>query len=335
MPHSTKPTPTGAHGDEAELEIASTSTPPSAPPIIIVAAHEDDITIGMAGTLHRLCQGDQEDVLNILGGIHHKEDTKEHFGVRRFFKSLMHSTPTTHRRPVYVLLTSNGYDEKLIHIFSGKQECTWHKEKHNFGFSPEQTNWARKIEVSALLQRAGVDKTFIANDGEGLDNRLAETNATKYTNEMERILRIYAHQFPGATWFLISGAYDPINGDASQGPHPAHKALWDVAHRLRVTDDPSSRGFAPSRTFFYRVYEYMRGEKAGETARIPVELDSETLLAKQKLLDEHKLYVPEAYRLATGYHSYPELIDKSYLTAMEWFDRMEVGETVVAPTVAK
>ncbi|KAJ3279919.1 hypothetical protein HK104_001070 [Borealophlyctis nickersoniae] len=306
-----------AEKDQAELEFATTSRlpPGSPPPIIIVAAHEDDITIGLAGTLHRLCVGDQEAVLKEVAGV----PQEKHHGVRQTLHSLIHKKT---RQPVYAVILSDGRDEKLYHLFNGKQRCEWHNETHQFGFSHEQVNWARKIEVAAILQRAGVDKTFLVNDTEGLDNALAERNPAEYTDEVTRVLKIYAHQFPGATWFLISGKHDGINGDPSK-PHPAHQALWDTAYRLRTTS-PNTPGFHPTRTFFYRVYEYMRrGADLGLTAGIKVDLDPAAFETKKRLLDEHKLYDPRAYRYATGYHSYRELIDRASEVPVEFFDRME------------
>jgi hypothetical protein len=83
----------------------------------------------------------------------------------------MKSDPEEQRRPIHVLLLSDGSDQKLHKLFSGQMRCEWHNnEIHDFHMTPEQVNWARKVEFIAALQKLGVDKLFIANDALGIDN---------------------------------------------------------------------------------------------------------------------------------------------------------------------
>lgn len=237
-------------------------------PAIFYAPHQDDEAIGMAGAIRE-----------------HKDA----------------------RRPVYLVLLTNGINSDVLNILNGVVECPWHQIGHNFQLTMEQMMWARKVEFVASAGRLGVDKIFILDDGQGFDDVEPYTNYGNFVNRLIDTIKRFEAEFPGASHKLVSGRLDLLPDGTT---NPTHQACWDAATLLRnqITDFR-----------FYRIYVYFKNA-ASRTSQFQLYLTPGWQAAKRAALDEYKLFNPDAGRFAVGYHSVSQLIDAAFNDDKEYLD---------------
>lgn len=237
-------------------------------PAIFYSPHPDDEALGMAGAIRE-----------------HKEAG----------------------RPVYLVLLTNGINSGMLNILNGETFCEWHKIYHHCALTMEQMMWGRKVEFAASARCLGVDKVFIVEDGQGLDDCEAYEHYDRFVDSVTDIIREFETKFPGASHKLISGNLD-IYPDGTK--NPTHQACWDAAMRLRdqITDFR-----------FYRVYVYWKPEKE-RTSDYQLTLKPDWKAAKRAALRQYKLFNPRAGRFAVGYHSVADLIDAASKADKEYID---------------
>lgn len=210
-------------------------------------------------------------------------------------------------RPVYLVLLTNGINQGLLDILNGRVYCGWHQTYHNYQLTMEQLMWARKIEFVASAKRLGVDRTYIVEDGQGLDDVEPYLDYAGFLTRVTKIIQRFESEFPGASHKLVSGKLDAWP-DGSR--NPTHVACWDAAISLRnqITDFR-----------FYRVYAY--GHPLNDrNAGFILNLESSWLDAKREALNQYKFFNPDAGRFALGYHSVPTLIDAAFEDGKEYLD---------------
>lgn len=237
-------------------------------PAIFYSPHQDDEAIGMAGAIRE-----------------HKDAG----------------------RPVYLVLLSNGLNSGLLDILNGRIFCSWHQTYHDCQLTMEQLMWARKIEFVASGKRLGVDRIYIVEDGQGLDDGEPYSDYRNFVTRVTNIILRFEANFPGASHKLISGSLDAWT-DGSK--NPTHTACWDAALSLRnqISDFR-----------FYRVYVYGYPLN-NRSAAFTLNLKPEWLDAKREALNQYKLFDPDSGRFALGYHSVPTLIDSAFEDSREYFD---------------
>jgi hypothetical protein len=210
-------------------------------------------------------------------------------------------------RPVFLVLLTNGADDDLLKIYNGQTFCEWHQTYHKMSLTMEQLMWARKVEFIASSQRLGADKIFILENGQGLDVMESFTHYDRFVNQIVTILKSFEEKFPGSSHKLISGSLDLLPDGSTNS---AHRACWDAAQIVRNSISDFT---------FYRIYAYYQLIQA-RNSQFQLNLKPEWQTTKQAAIDEYKLFLPEAGRLAAGYHCIPQLLDGAYNDPKEYFD---------------
>lgn len=167
--------------------------------------------------------------------------------------------------------------------------------------------WARKVEFIESARQLGVDKIYIVDEGQGIDDSLAYDDYEYMVARIEAVILSFETLYPGSSHKLISGRLER-NIDGLR--HPTHMASWDAAHNLRaqITDFR-----------FYRCYEYTQ---ESPTAERVVHLDALWFEAKRRALQEYMFFDPSHGRFALGYHSVQGLIDAAFNDPREYMDRL-------------
>jgi LmbE family N-acetylglucosaminyl deacetylase len=237
-------------------------------PAIFYSPHADDEALGMAGAIRE-----------------HKEAG----------------------RPVYLVLLTNGINSLMLNILNGNEFCHWHKVYHHFDLTMEQMMWGRKVEFVASARCLGVDKVFIVDDGQGLDDCEPYEDYDRFVGKVVDIICRFEERFPGSSHKLVSGYYD-VFPDGST--NPTHQACWDAAKRLckKITDFR-----------FYRIYVYWKPVE-DRTSQFQLNLKPEWQFAKKAALKQYRLFNPLAGRYAIGYHSVADLIEEAYTSDKEYID---------------
>lgn len=216
---------------------------------------------------------------------------------------------------VFVVLLTDGYNEKVLKILTGDSYCILHKTYHRFSLTMEQLMWARKIEFILSLKELGVDKLFIANDGRGFSDILVQEHhsydfiVSSFRNTIIR----FASMFPGASHRFPSGPLDTF-GHSPAIPkgmtQPTHMACWEAAVSLqdKLADIK-----------FYRTYIYLK-PKQHRRSQSKLLLSPSWQVVKQAALSQYKLFLPKLNRYAIGYHSVRSLIDAAFEDDTEYID---------------
>lgn len=237
-------------------------------PAIFYTPHQDDEAIGMAGAIRE-----------------HKQAG----------------------RPVYLVLLTNGISRTLLDILNGTIWCPWHGTYHKYKLTMEQMMWARKSELIASAKKLDVDKLFIVDDGQGIDDMMAYRDYDGFISRIVETVKHFESIYPGASHKLVSGALDTLEDGTT---NPTHQACWDAGFLLQdVTSDLA----------FYRVYVYFKGVE-DRTAMHRLSLTPAWQAAKRAALSEYKKFNPSAGRYAIGYHSVPRLLDSAYSATTEYYD---------------
>lgn len=217
--------------------------------------------------------------------------------------------------PVYLVLLTDGYNEKVLKILNGQTFCTLHNTYHRFSLTMEQLMWARKFEFIASARELGADKVFIVNDGRGFSDLRAydDTSFEQLESHIQDTIIRFETLFPGASHRLPSGPLDTFGSTdtASQGKtQPTHMVCWQAAVSLhpKITDIK-----------FYRVYIYLK-PKYNRNFQGNLQLKPSWQVTKQNALNQYKLFLPEANRFAIGYHSVRSLIDAAFEDDTEYID---------------
>lgn len=216
-------------------------------------------------------------------------------------------------RTVYLVLLSDGSPStRMQNILLGRVVCPLHGYRHSefSNWTIDQIIWARKMEMICSARQLGVDKLFIIDHGQGLDDN--EDYASK-VNQVKTTVRTFDARYPGADHKLISGQFEQSSGYA----HPTHAACWEAAVQLSSAGEMASSQFR-----FHRVYEYYKEEASRTSNYYQLALTNEWQAAKQSALDEYKTWDPPRGRVAFGHHSVSALIDAAYGDAREYIDRL-------------
>ncbi|WP_038487040.1 PIG-L deacetylase family protein [Collimonas arenae] len=211
-------------------------------------------------------------------------------------------------RKVFLVLLTNGVNDGLLTLVNLKLG--------NIGRLPitlEQMMWGRRSEFVASGLALGVDKVFIVNFAQGLDDRNAYDANTypAFVQKVASIIESFEKQYPGASHKLA--ANDGCTSCAEPFPaNPTHLACWEAANIVR------NKGVS-SDFRFYRIYEFNKpySQRGGQYV---VNLPDAWMTLKRKALDQYKLWDPDAGRYGLGYLSVASLIDAAYSDPREFFD---------------
>ncbi|HEY9285116.1 MAG TPA: PIG-L family deacetylase [Pyrinomonadaceae bacterium] len=245
-------------------------------PAIFYVPHPDDEAIGMAGSISK-----------------HREAGGQ----------------------VYLVLLTDGYNEKTLRILNGQVFCTWHKTIHQFSLTMEQLTWARKIEFISSANALGADKTFIIGDGRGLPD-VGSQGFKSYehlVSGIREVARRFASTYPAARHHFTSGNTDPIclpRSRAAGSFQPTHMACYEAALSLR-----EELKFLT----FHRIYTYLTPPDKRK-APLALDLHPDWQSAKRAALSQYKQYQPDLGRYAIGYHSTGALIDAASADHREYMD---------------
>jgi hypothetical protein len=218
-------------------------------------------------------------------------------------------------RPVILVLLTNGKNHRLRRIMNGDMHCILHDTTHHFNLTMEQVMWARKVEFIESARQLGVDKVYIVDDGQGIDDSLADNDYDGLVARIENVILSFENLYPGASHKLISGFLEGDTDDPGTSGilrSPTHKACWDAAQNLRNRINDFR---------FYRCYEYSR-EKENRDAQRVKHLTFEQFAIKRLALEEYKFWDPLHGRFAMGYHSVRDLIDSAFDDPREYVDKL-------------
>lgn len=218
-------------------------------------------------------------------------------------------------RPVFLVLLTDGYNEKVLQILNGQVFCTTHGVYHNLHLTMQQLIWARKIEFFSSAMALAVDRVFVVNNGEGFPDRQADNPSThgQLVSGIRNTIKYFESQNPGASHISTSGPIDTFSdthSGARDKTQPTHMACWEAAASLRnhITD-----------IRFQRVYIYLKPRHERFSDRV-LQLEPAWQSAKQRALKQYRLFLPKAGRYAIGYHSAGSLIDAAYADDREYIE---------------
>lgn len=217
--------------------------------------------------------------------------------------------------PVYLVLLTNGRNEKTFQLLNGQKYCNIHNTYHHFHITMEQLMWLRKVEFIASARQLGVDKLFIINNGQGIEDLNVLQGAYKnvFIRTVQHTILKFHKMFPLAIHHFTSGPDDIFshrNSPTETKVNAAHFACWKAAVSL------SKYTF---KKIFHRIYIYTWPLEKRISA-VKVELDPKSVEIKDAALRQYQFFLPEADRFAIGYHSVPCLIEAALCDHHEYID---------------
>ncbi|MGP8299515.1 PIG-L deacetylase family protein [Streptomyces inhibens] len=167
-------------------------------PAIFYSPHQDDESIGMAGSIRE-----------------HKEAG----------------------RAVHLVLLTNGINQALLDIMNGVNgpcplgtKCR--QPDHALGLTMGDLIAGRNAEFTAAAQQLGVDEVHVI----GFNDDDVTTDRAGFIERVKAVIIGFEARFPGASHKLVSGWRDQVPSESS--PNPTHSACRDAAEGLRdrITD---------------------------------------------------------------------------------------------------
>ena len=249
----------------------SQPNPSKNPPAIFYAPHQDDETLGMGASI---------------------------------------ANHVRMKKPVYVVLLTNGAYSKAIDILNGSSSCEFHHTTHHYNLSITEFIAARNAEFIAACKALGVHRVYIANAGKGYDESIGLNNMTE---KFEKVILYFHKLFPASYQKIINGGCDfTPSGKRSDAHRACTLAMYELRNMNAVKD-----------VCLYKVYVYFFAQQERHADWINT-VDEADVISRQRACDEYKYFNPALGRYSIGYaHSVCQLFMNSYLSRQEYIDYLK------------
>lgn len=203
-------------------------------------------------------------------------------------------------RPVYVVLLSRGDNENMLNYLRSVDPDA----------EMQDVIEGRNNEFIAACKALGVQRIYIANGGNGFDERESFPDLVA---DFKKTMTYFANLFENSSQYSTSGNCDSYNQQCDK--MPAHQAAATALHQLY------DAGLISDITLFREYYYYNNSGKCDRPCSLMKSIDEIDKLQRQKAINEYKFVDLKIHRYGLGYwHSVDVLFNNSWNSNLEEID---------------